>query len=76
MESVLQTAKRFASREASNAGRRPRLTVTFTPPAGSGACCTGGGVCELLTEAQCSTAGGIWRGLGTSCDPNPCAQPP
>lgn len=40
-------------------------------PADSNACCVDG-VCSLLTEEDCGTAGGTWySGLGT-CDPSPC----
>jgi hypothetical protein len=44
-----------------------------------GACCIGfdpgsgyGGTCEVLSEEECATAGGMWGGEGTSCDPDPC----
>ncbi len=38
-----------------------------------GACCADDGTCTETTEADCD---GTWLGLGTDCDPNPCAQPP
>jgi subtilisin-like proprotein convertase family protein len=39
-----------------------------------GACCPGDGSCiPDVTEPQCP---GDWLGEGTSCDPNPCPQPP
>jgi spore coat protein A, manganese oxidase len=71
-ESTLQTAKRFASREASSS-RRPRLVVDFTPAATTGACCLHGTHCEVLTPAQCSAQSGTFMGLGTTCTVNPCA---
>jgi hypothetical protein len=42
-----------------------------------GACCFPGGACETTTTAAvCRDAGGVFRGLGTICDPNdPCPQP-
>ncbi len=40
------------------------------PP--EGACCTAASVCEMLTDAECDAAGGIYMGGGTTCDPNPC----
>lgn len=40
-----------------------------------GACCVGE-VCSIKTEADCATAGGIYQGDGTDCDPNPCVTPP
>lgn len=45
-----------------------RLGPPSTP---IGACCVGE-VCSIKTEADCATAGGIWQGAGTDCDPNPC----
>jgi hypothetical protein len=43
--------------------------------AGPGACCFADGHCEVLTATDCSTAGGLYLGNGTTCDPNPCYQP-
>ena len=74
-ESQEMTAKRFDSRENGQANRRPMLRVTFTPPAGTGACCLAGGACEVLTQTQCAAQAGVFQGLGTSCAPNPCPQP-
>jgi FtsP/CotA-like multicopper oxidase with cupredoxin domain len=73
VETSSGTAKRFVSREGSNTSRRPRLVVTFTPPSNTGACCLPGGTCQLLTESQCATQGGVYQGNNTSCSPNPCA---
>jgi hypothetical protein len=40
-----------------------------------GACCAGSGSCSYaLSDDTC--IGGIFRGVGTSCQPNPCPQPP
>lgn len=74
-ETINKTARRFDSRENGTVANRPQLTITYTPPAGTGACCLGGGVCEVLTSTQCTTQGGTYQGNGTSCNPNPCAQP-
>lgn len=39
-----------------------------------GACCPGDGSClPDQTQPQCT---GTWQGEGTTCDPNPCPQPP
>ncbi|MCB9463371.1 MAG: serine/threonine protein kinase [Candidatus Eisenbacteria bacterium] len=38
------------------------------------ACCFEDGTCRLLTESECSAAGGTSDAAET-CDPNPCAQP-
>jgi spore coat protein A, manganese oxidase len=75
VESIVETAKRFDSRNNSIASRRPRLTIDFTPPAVSGACCLPGGVCEILAPTICAAQGGVYQGDGTSCTPNPCTDP-
>ncbi len=36
-----------------------------------GACCIGD-ECTITSELEC---GGVWQGLGTTCDPNPCVLP-
>jgi spore coat protein A len=74
-ESGPTTAKRFESRESGQASRRPTLTVTYTLPAGTGACCLAGGVCQILTSTQCAAQSGVFQGLGAPCSPNPCPQP-
>jgi spore coat protein A len=73
-ESTSRTAKRFDTREHSDPTVRPRLTLVYTPPAGTtGACCLPGGTtCVTTTEALCAAQGGTYRGDGTSCTPNPC----
>jgi len=38
----------------------------------TGACCLADGSCVVTEPAQCS---GEFQGVGTSCDPNPCAGP-
>jgi len=47
------------------------VNPTLSLNAGTGACCIGG-VCSDETHTQCANAGGIFRGQGISCDPNPC----
>ena len=76
-ESSTRTSKRFNSREdtSSDGSRRPRLSITFTPPSGTGACCSAQGGCSLVTAPQCSSQGGVFQGVGGSCGPNPCPQP-
>ncbi|MHC4413948.1 MAG: multicopper oxidase domain-containing protein [Planctomycetota bacterium] len=74
-ESTAPTAKRFDSQQNSQQSRRPKLTVDFTPPADTGACCFGDGNCQVLTQSDCSNQGGAYEGDGTDCDPNPCPQP-
>ncbi|MCC6320933.1 MAG: multicopper oxidase family protein [Phycisphaerales bacterium] len=73
-EATNQTARRFSSRQNATSSERPKLTVTFTPPAGTGACCELG-VCTVVTQASCTGGGGTYQGNGTACAPNPCPQP-
>ena len=44
--------------------------------ASMGACCYGSGLCVLDTEEPCACRGGTYSGDGTTCEPNPCPQPP
>lgn len=47
--------------------------VACVPPTDvEGACCFGGGVCQILLQDECDTAGGIWDGSSVCEDPNPC----
>ena len=60
---------------SSPAGGTTDLSVDCSS-ATDGACCFADGSCLVLTPADCSTQGGSFLGLGTSCDPNnPCPQP-
>ncbi len=70
-ETVLKTARRFYSREGATP---PLLTIDFTPPASTSACCFVSGDCSVLTPAECTTQGGT-TDASTSCSPNPCPQP-
>jgi hypothetical protein len=38
----------------------------------TGACCDDT-VCSITTHALCNAAAGTFKGVGTDCDPNPCA---
>jgi hypothetical protein len=40
-----------------------------------GACCFPDGSCTQVRPDQCDAGGGVFHGLGTLCDPNPCPQP-
>jgi len=71
-ESVVETAKRFDSRENGQTASRPALIVAYTVAGGSGACCQPSGDCSVLTATQCASQGGTYQGDGTSCTPNPC----
>lgn len=72
-ETNSKNTKRFDSREFMGA-TTPSLIVSFTPLVPVGACCTGD-MCQLVTEAMCMVLGGEYNGDGTSCTPNPCADP-
>jgi spore coat protein A len=74
-ESTAPTAKRFDSREANQADRRPRLIVEYTPPTLLGACCDAQGGCTILLADDCLATGGTFQGAGTTCSPDPCAEP-
>ena len=37
-----------------------------------GACCLRDGTCLQLPAAECGYRGGIWNGMGTSCDEAEC----
>jgi DNA/RNA endonuclease YhcR with UshA esterase domain len=41
----------------------------------TGACCAADGSCSVQTQADCTAAGGVYSGAGTSCSPNLCPQP-
>ncbi len=75
-EGTAGTAKRYDSRENSKVQNRPVLTVDFTPPAASGACCAPDGSCGVTNDASdCSSQGGTYQGNGSACTPNPCPPP-
>ncbi len=44
-------------------------------PCSTGACCLPDGTCVIDSPGPCATAGGVFDGPGTSCDPNCCTQP-
>jgi len=51
-----------------------RLACTDEFPL-TGACCDQAGGCTITEQATCEGAGNVYMGDGTSCTPNPCAQP-
>ncbi len=47
-----------------SASSSSEVTITNGP---SGACCAGGGACDISRETLCAPSGGTWLGAGTSC---------
>jgi len=43
-------------------------------PCDRGACCQSDGSCDVLTDADCTTANGTFLGIATDCSPNCCPQ--
>ncbi|MBN8645506.1 MAG: multicopper oxidase domain-containing protein [Planctomycetes bacterium] len=74
-ETTAKSARQFDSRTHPTSANRPVLTVTYTAPATSGACCFSDGTCLVTTSATCSSMIGSYQGNGTDCSPNPCPQP-
>ncbi|MDP3938831.1 MAG: DNRLRE domain-containing protein, partial [Deltaproteobacteria bacterium] len=73
-ETGTRVAKRFDSRTNPITTQRPMLTINFTPPAPTGACCDAGGGCTVVLDPG-GACGGAYQGSGTVCSPNPCPQP-
>lgn len=72
-----QTARRISSRQNPTSSERPKLTIVYTAPVSSGACCSVPlGNCSLQNgAAACNATFGNYQGNGTTCAPNPCPQP-
>lgn len=52
------------------------LGVTFNEcPAVTGACCVPGALCQIMTQAACTTAAGQYMGDGSICEANTCVTP-
>lgn len=71
------TTKQFETRQSNSMDPtdRPMLRVTFTPPAGAGACCLPNGQCAVALPAGCSELGGVFQGEGVLCSSAPCPLP-
>jgi subtilisin-like proprotein convertase family protein len=48
------------------------FTMTISACPTPAACCFSDGSCQMLLATECATAGGVFQGEGTTCDPNPC----
>jgi len=51
---------------------RPTMDLNRGGDPPEGGCCMPDNSCEVLTEAACLNAGGMYDGDGTDCEPNPC----
>jgi spore coat protein A len=75
IESTIQTTKRYATRESTGqtggVSWKPKLVIDYTPQVASGGCCQASS-CSVQTQANCLSLGGIYKGDGSSCSPNPC----
>lgn len=74
-ETTTSSARNFKSRSHPTVADRPKLEVTFTPPATTGRCCFPDGSCQVMSSANCTSQGGTYAGNGTNCTGNPCPQP-
>jgi spore coat protein A len=71
-----RVVKRFNTSESSDANRRPKLTIDFTPPSLTGACCAADGACSVVLDPGGACTGpSVYQGVGTTCTPNLCPQP-
>jgi spore coat protein A len=75
-ETGTSNALRFGSRQNPDPNQWPTLTVVYTPPATTGACCFPGQICQELSGGDCSAQNGTYQGAGTDCSPNPCPPDP
>src|SRR6185436_9505293 len=58
------------------AGPTTGVSLRFACSQSGGACCNNTtGACSSTAQASCG-AGSTFLGTGTSCNPNPCVQPP
>lgn len=48
--------------------------VAYDPSPCVGACCTASG-CAVVTDFGCQVIGGVYKGDGADCDPDPCLPP-
>lgn len=82
-EGISQSCKRFDTRENTGSSpiitvppldppqflpNRPELTVTYTPPSATGACCFVTGACANRNADDCAAQGGSHLGDGTTCE--------
>jgi len=66
-EATARSQRRFDSRQNATPANRPMLTVTYSFPTSTGACCFSTGHCIEVSAAQCTKQGGVYRGDGSMC---------
>lgn len=54
---------------------QPCTSVNCCTADNFGACCESNGTCNQKTPQDCAAVNGIFRGAGTTCNPNPCCDP-
>ncbi len=67
-------ARRFESRTNPTPANQPMLTIEFTAPGDTGACCASDGGCSVVLDPGGSCTG-TYQGIATVCSPNTCPQP-
>jgi hypothetical protein len=51
------------------------MSVDVAAPVVTGACCVPGALCQIMTQAACTTAVGQYMGDGSICEANTCVTP-
>jgi hypothetical protein len=51
------------------------MSVAIADPVVTGACCIPGALCQVMTQAACTTAAGQYMGDGSICEANTCVVP-
>ena len=71
-ETTRRTQRRYDSSENATESRRPMLTVTYTIPAATGACCLANASCVIVNASQCAAQQGTYQGNDSSCASTVC----
>ncbi|HEX2838276.1 MAG TPA: DNRLRE domain-containing protein [Phycisphaerales bacterium] len=71
-ETTRRSQRRFDTSESAVPAQRPLLTLTYSLPSATGACCLPTGSCVQASLAQCNTQGGTYQGDGTLCSMVSC----
>ena len=73
-EAVINTSKRFASRQNGTTTSWPKLSISYSVATSdpTGACCFDDASCDTLTAAECALQGGSYQGDGSVCTAGLC----